>query len=77
LGGLYIAIMYNASGALSLKNAMINSALEFVIIVFFLSMTQFVVVSCALLKWCFEQLFMSSSINCVILVEAKHCMKVC
>jgi hypothetical protein len=35
LGGLYIAIMYNAFGVLSLKNVVINSTLEFVIIVFF------------------------------------------
>jgi hypothetical protein len=39
LGDLYIAIMYNAFCVLSLKNAMINSTLEFVIIVFFVNDT--------------------------------------
>jgi hypothetical protein len=34
LGGSYIAIMYNASHVLSLKNVVINLALEFVIVVF-------------------------------------------
>jgi hypothetical protein len=34
LGGLYIAIMYNASHALSLKSAVINLTLQFVIVVF-------------------------------------------
>ncbi len=39
LGGLYIAIMYNASCVLLLKNAMINFAPEFVMC--FLSMTHY------------------------------------
>jgi hypothetical protein len=39
LGGLYIVIMYNASHVLSLKSAVINSALEFVIVVFFVNDT--------------------------------------
>jgi len=34
LGGLYIAIMYNASHVLSLKSAVINLTLQFVIVVF-------------------------------------------
>jgi len=34
LGGLYIAIMYNAFRVLSLKSVVINSTPEFVIIVF-------------------------------------------
>ncbi len=34
LGGLYIAFMYNVFQVLLLKNAVINLALEFVIIVF-------------------------------------------
>ncbi len=34
LGSLYITIMYNASHVLSLKSTVINSTLEFVIVVF-------------------------------------------
>ncbi len=39
LGGLCIAIMYNASHVLSLKNVVINSAPKFVIVVFFVNDT--------------------------------------
>jgi hypothetical protein len=39
LGGLYIAIMYNAFHVLSLKSEVINSAPKFVIIVFFVNDT--------------------------------------
>jgi hypothetical protein len=39
LGGLYIAIMYNAFHVLSLKSVVINSAPEFFIIVFYVNDT--------------------------------------